>query len=327
MLALEGVPLLILDGNNLLYRSMFVPSVREMEIGPAFSVLQTTRYLIEGLADPQIQVVMVYDGGLSERRKELFPEYKAGRKDKSHMDFSPELFSMQRALLNKCLEKLGVNVIKYPGVEADDIVARIVFDSQYSMSTKYIFSTDQDFYQLLDCDYGETWQVRPVRKNQVKHPPPLHFRVHEGQEPRDLDFVNHEVVEEEYDFSPKMWPLYKALSGDGSDGIPGIPGVGGTTAKVFCSLYEKNGGVVPKPEEIPGRFRKAIARALENYEVVQRNKKLIDLWIGQHDAPRPVLETLEKDHEWVRQILAVKFGVSVIKEHWVYWSQPWRRVC
>jgi DNA polymerase-1 len=321
-------PLLLLDGNNLLYRSMFVKPVRDLEIGPAFSVLQTARYLVEGLAQPQIRVVAVFDGGLSERRKKLYPKYKAGRKDKSHLDFSKEEFSKQRALLIKSLKLLGANVLRYDGVEADDVVARYVYDRSWqgedSEAGVFIFSSDLDFMQLTA--FEDVLVIRPVRQGQAQHPAPFYFRLHEGQEPKDLDFIDRARFEQLHGFTPFLWPWYRAMTGDSSDGIEGVKGVGPGTASLFCTLWEQMNDI-PTADDFPSRTRKRAQTALDQWDVVELNQNVIDLKIGAYnDAPEPELPPVERDFDTVRKLLGGKFGVTAIKEHSIYWFQPWERI-
>ena len=133
-------------------------------------------------------------------RKEMYPEYKANRKDDE--EFSPE----EWAIFNKCkartrksiLPEIGfANNFMQSGYEADDLIAKAI-DNHYH---NIIVSNDHDLYQLL----SDTTEIyHPMKK--------VHYTYQ--------DFTD------DYGIEPYEWINFKCMKGDSSDNIPGIKGIG-----------------------------------------------------------------------------------------------------
>ena len=105
--------------------------------------------------------VIVFDGkGGSRRRKDLFPEYKANRANKTafnrYQEFASledEQDSMKRQFgrLIQYLNCLPITTISIDNVEADDVMAYIaneIYTKDENRAT--IVSTDRDFLQLVN---------------------------------------------------------------------------------------------------------------------------------------------------------------------------------
>jgi DNA polymerase-1 len=159
--------------------------------------------------------IVVFDGkGGSKRRKELYPDYKANRKDNPFKPKRPEGFSMTEAeerenmkwQLQRILcymDCLPIHVMTGEGVEADDLVAFIC--KQYYNDNPYekirIVSTDRDFLQLVN----EKIEVySPVKKK----------------------LYTVKEIEEEFGIKHENYILYRTITGDTSDNIKGIRGAG-----------------------------------------------------------------------------------------------------
>ncbi|MEV4648318.1 5'-3' exonuclease H3TH domain-containing protein [Saccharopolyspora sp. NPDC049357] len=114
--------------------------------------------------------------------------------------------------LNLC----GIPWVEVETAEADDVIATLIKHARDRSA--WIFSTDRDYYQLLDE------QVRVL--NTAMHPGKRHIG------PKD--------VAGRYGVSPAQWPCFCALKGDPADNIPGVRGIGAATAARLldggCSL-------------------------------------------------------------------------------------------
>ena len=194
-------------------------------------------------------------------RSKLFPRYKSDRASEGRAKHErriskwgppPKLKGPIFDLLqNKVLPKIGFkNIFSKPGYEADDIIASIV--KTYSKHAPYgslvVISTDKDLYQLLDhC---------------------IIYRFKSGELSKDIFAQMHP-------FPPKVWPYFRALTGDTSDAIPGIHAVGPDRATHFLTKSMK-------PE---GKVYERI-RSPEGKQLVRRNLKLMSLpWGGVGTFP------------------------------------------
>lgn len=135
-------------------------------------------------------LVFCYEGG-EKFRYDLFPGYKAGRKDKT-LEFNPAPDVMRMLSLIACTE------LKPREAEADDAIAAFV--SRHPEANHLILSSDKDLWTCRGpnveiISFQEILSEKDIEKSCVKH----------------------------YGVSPKSITLAKALFGDKSDGLPGVP--------------------------------------------------------------------------------------------------------
>lgn len=167
--------------------------------------------------------VLVFDGkGGSQRRRKIFSDYKENRRPtqlnrREFASIEDEQFSMrhQMARILSYLENLPVTMISVDNVEADDTIANLCTsyygDGDNRMT---IVSSDRDFLQLVDHRIN-VWS--PIKK--ILYTP--------------------ERIEEEFQFHPNNYLLYRVLTGDASDNIPGIKGLGLKTLQKEFNLKDE----------------------------------------------------------------------------------------
>lgn len=171
------------------------------------------------------RTIIVFDGkGGSNRRRKLYPEYKARRTTKirlnrvndfENIDDERHSMLMQLSRCVEYLEALPVSILSIDNVEADDVIAYTT-KQLLPESNSIIMSTDKDFLQLVN-DRISVWS--PTKKKLYK--------------PDNL--------KEEYEISANNFLTYRLLEGDKSDNIPGVMGVGLKTAiKRFPQLLDEN---------------------------------------------------------------------------------------
>lgn len=153
-------------------------------------------------------VIIACDQGSSTYRKALYPEYKQNRKDKQaeQTDAENAAFELFFEDFLATLEHIKTNtnypVIKFQGVEADDIAAYIV-SKKKSMPFEEIWlvSSDKDWDLLIQPKVSRFSYV--TRKE-----------------------VSHENWENHYEWSQEEYISIKCLMGDTGDNIFGVPSVG-----------------------------------------------------------------------------------------------------
>ena len=119
------------------------------------------------------RMIICGDGG--SWRKDYYPEYKASRKtnrDKDSRDWD-KIFNTFTNVRNEISEHLPFDVIHEFGVEADDIIATLVQQTQEfgKHEPVMIISADKDFIQLHK--HGNVKQYSPITRKIVTHEDPI----------------------------------------------------------------------------------------------------------------------------------------------------------
>lgn len=141
-------------------------------------------------------------------RKQLYPGYK-DRPPKNDKDLEQrkEIWKQITTIRTIILPTLGFsNIYQQTGIEADDILARLVRDNPHQL---IILTADEDLLQLVDeC----TW-YSPATKT----------------------LINETTFRKKYGIEPRDWRLVKAIAGCSSDKIKGVHMVGEATAIKFLN--------------------------------------------------------------------------------------------
>jgi DNA polymerase-1 len=204
--------------------------------------------------------VVVFDGkGGSRRRKDLYPEYKANRANKTafnrYQEFASledEQDSMKRQFgrLIQYLNCLPITTLSIDNVEADDIMAYIaneIYTKDENRAT--IVSTDRDFLQLVNNRIS-VWS--PIKKK----------------------MYTPSVMQEEFGFSPKNYLLYRSFIGDKSDNIPGLKGVGPKSLIKYFPMFTEDREI--HIHEIV-EYATNVDKKYKVHELVSNNKELLEL--------------------------------------------------
>ena len=121
------------------------------------------------------RMIVCCDGG--SWRKDYYPEYKAHRKtkrDESDKDWD-SIFQTFTKVREEISEHLPFDVIHEYGVEADDIIAALVQETQEfgKHEPVMIISSDKDFIQLHK--YDNVKQYSPITRKMVSHEDPINY--------------------------------------------------------------------------------------------------------------------------------------------------------
>lgn len=203
-------------------------------------------------------IIVCADGG-SSYRKDIFPEYKANRKERfaDQTEQEAKEFEMFMAEFQDTLTliKEKYPVFHFRGVEADDIAAYITQSIDYDEC--WLISSDKDWDLLISDKVSRFSTV--TRKETTVH-----------------------NWDEHYDFEIEDYITFKCLTGDKGDNVPGVPGVG---PKRAVQLMEQYGTVFDIYDACPleGRY-KYIQAVNENAEQLLTNVELMDLVTYCEDA-------------------------------------------
>lgn len=208
------------------------------------------------------RLIIAADWGSSSYRKEIHPEYKQNRKDKfaeqseeERIAFE-EFFEEFEASLDLLAEEY--TVLRYKGVEADDLAAHLVKEKEkYKLQYIWLISSDRDWDLLIQENVGRFSYV--TRKE-----------------------VRLDNWHEHYNVTPEEYISLKCLTGDKGDNVPGIPGIGPKRAEQLIKEY---GDAMDIYNALPISSKYKYIQSLnENAEQLLTNYELMDLITYCDDA-------------------------------------------
>lgn len=180
-------------------------------------------------------VIIACDQGSSTYRKGLSPEYKQNRKDKQAEQTDAEraafeiFFEDFLATIKQIEETTSYPVLRFQGVEADDIAAYIVSQkSKLSTDDIWLISSDRDWDLLVGPGVSRFSYV--TRKE-----------------------VTIDNWNDHYDFDPEDYISIKCLMGDSGDNVLGVDKIGPKRAielvKQYGTAYDIAASI-----PIPGKY-------------------------------------------------------------------------
>ena len=189
------------------------------------------------------------------QRRSQLPNRKQNRKEKFANQSEEEQLAFEaffeefEATLDLMSEDYPV--LRFKGVEADDIAAHLVKErDQYNLEYIWLISSDRDWDLLIQENVGRFSYV--TRKE-----------------------VTLENWSQHYDVSPEQYISLKCLTGDKGDNVPGIPGIG---PKRATSLIKQYGDAMNIYDAAPINSNYKYIQALnENAEQILQNYELMDL--------------------------------------------------
>ena len=253
--------LLVIDGLNTFIRVFSaVPALNDdgQHIGGVTGFLRSVAAVVR-LIKPT-RCVIVFDGkGGSRRRKDIYPEYKANRANKTAFNRYQEFASLEdeqdsmRRQFGRVIQYLNclpVTTLSIDNVEADDIMAYIANEIYTDDKNRVtICSTDRDFLQLVNNRIS-VWS--PIKKK----------------------MYTPSVMQEEFGFSSKNYLLYRSFIGDKSDNIPGLKGVGPKSLIKYFPVFTEDREI--SVEEIV-QYANDVDKKYKVHSLVSENKELLEL--------------------------------------------------
>lgn len=230
----------IIDGNSLMHRAFHaLPALTNSDgvyTNAVFGFLSMLLKVVDSEKPAYLAVAFDLHGPTF--RHADYSEYKAGRKPTA-----PEL-RPQFALVQECLEKMGVRILTCPTFEADDILGTMARRCEESGIRALLVTGDRDSMQLVSESSSVLYTKRGV-SDVVRYTP--------------------EKVLEDFGVTPAQIPDLKGLMGDASDNIPGVPGIGEKTAIKLLAAYgtienafdraDRSQGQAARKDDRRSRFR------------------------------------------------------------------------
>jgi 5'-3' exonuclease len=235
--------LMIVDANNLSYRWLQRANYASFDA----DFIRTIQSLAKSYEASR--TIVCFDFGKSYYRMDMHEEYKGTRKkpqDEDEVKKYEEFF----AVLNALPDQLDDEVLKFRGVEADDILAWITQNISDRYDHTWIISSDRDLYQLID----ENVSI---------------FNIFGRKE------VTLQSLQEDFQVNPSEYMLSRIIEGDKSDNILGIDGIGPKRAQTLAREYKILDSLL---EALPLKGKsKYIQNLNAGHDKLLRNEKLINL--------------------------------------------------
>lgn len=235
--------LLIVDANNLSYRWLQRPNYGSF--GADF--IRTIQSLSKSYE--AARTIVCFDFGKSYYRMDMHEDYKGTRK-KPQEEEEVKKYEEFFAVLNDLPDQLDEEVLKFRGVEADDILAWITQNVSDRYDHTWIVSSDRDLYQLIDDNVSI-------------------FNIFGRKE------VTKQSLQDDFEVTPSEYMLSRIIEGDKSDNIIGIEGIGPKRAQGLAREYKTLDALI---EALPIKGRsKYITNLNAGTDTLIRNEKLINL--------------------------------------------------
>ena len=207
--------LVIIDGKSVFYRGYYAMGALSLSdgtpTGGIYGFAAIAMEIVKKLSP--YQVVVAWDSHTSgAKRREIYPEYKAGRV-KPGDDFYAQI-----PYLKELIAGLGWHFVELDEYEADDIIGTLSLQADKTLDADgkceyetYIISSDLDMLQIVD-DNTRMWRILKGFSN--------------------IEEIDVTEVEAKYGILKSQFLDMKALKGDASDNIPGVPGIGENCSEI-----------------------------------------------------------------------------------------------
>lgn len=239
--------LVLIDGKSVFYRGYYAMGALSLADGtPTGGIYGFAAIAMEIVKkiDPT-KVVVAWDSKTSvSRRREIYPEYKAGRVKPG------ENFYAQIPLLKELIIGLGWTFLEVENYEADDIIGTLSKQADETLDENgkclyetFIISSDLDMLQIVDKN-THMWRILKGFSN--------------------IEKIDIKEIEEKYGILKSQFLDLKSLKGDSSDNIPGVPGIGEKTAAKLLNDYKDLDGVYKNLDKISGSVAKKLEAGRES---------------------------------------------------------------
>ncbi len=248
--------LAVIDGKSVFYRGYYsMPNLSMADgtpTGGVYGFASLAIELIKKLEPDYVAVAWDKKDTNIRKRREIYPEYKAGRKK------APDDFYEQIPILHELLEAFGWPLYELDDYEADDILGAFAKEATERGIETCLLTSDLDALQLI----GPMTKVYAL-KNGLSN----------------LEEFDVEYFEKKYGIGVEQFLDLKSLAGDSSDNLPGVPGIGDKTGIQLLQQFGNLDDIYDHLDDIkPTVAKKLIA----GKELAYMTKKIARIWV---DAP------------------------------------------
>ena len=233
--------IILVDGNNLLFRSFFATAYQGVIMKNSKGFPTNALYGFINMMNRIIKeenpsyIMVAFDKGKTFRH-DKYDDYKAGRAA------MPDELKLQFPKAKEVLQAMGIKYYEIDNYEADDIIgtlAKKVDEEDEFIAT--IVSSDKDLLQLISDEVV----VKLLKSN-------------------DHIMMTKDEFKNTYGIDPIKMIDLKALMGDSSDNIPGVKGIGEKTAIKLLTEYKSLDGLYEHIDEIKGKTKEKLEQDKDN---------------------------------------------------------------
>ena len=231
----------LIDGNNLLFRSYYATAyrgtiLRNSKGFPTNALFGFINMLNKIITEEKPSYMMIaFDKGKTFRH-EKYENYKDGRRE------TPDDLKMQFPVAKEIAAAMGIPCFEIENYEADDIIGTFAKEVDINDDfTSTIISSDKDLLQLISTDN----EVKLLKTN-------------------DYIRMNEKTFYDTYGFTPEKITDLKGLMGDASDNIPGVKGIGEKGAIKLIQDYGTIENLYNHIDEIKGKTKEKLQNDKEN---------------------------------------------------------------
>lgn len=247
---------LLVDGNAHVCRAFFalqgLTDPKGRPINAVFGFLKILLYIIEKYVPSHIAIAF---DSRSQRRREIYPDYKSNRKDFQQTSEFIDSLVPQLEISREMTETLGLFTVKKDDYEADDILCELVHQCLKDNLDVLIFSPDKDMAQLVT----EDGRVKILCTSTMKT----------GEE-----ILGYEEICQKFQVTPNQIVDLLALMGDSADSIPGVHGIGEVTAAKLLKQYGNVAGIYENLSKLTPALQKKL---VEGHDMAYISYKLAEL--------------------------------------------------
>lgn len=248
--------LAVIDGKSVFYRGYYaMPNLSMSDgtpTGGVFGFASLAIELIKKLEPDYVAVAWDKPKTNIRKRREIYPEYKAGRKA------APDDFYAQIPILHELLDAFGWPFYELDDYEADDILGAFAKQAGERGIETCLLTSDLDALQLIN----------PMTKV---------YALKNGLS--NLEEFDVEHFETKYGIDVEQFLDLKSLKGDSSDNIPGVPGIGEKTGVQLLQEYKTLENIYEHLDDIKPTVAKKLAAGKELAFI---SKEVGRIWV---DAP------------------------------------------
>lgn len=224
-----------MDANALIHRSYHaLPPLTTPKGEQVNAVYGFANALLKAIKDERPDyAVACFDVGKGTEtfRSEIYPEYKAQRKE------SDESLYSQIPRVKEIVEALNIPLYAQARYEADDLIGSLAKIAGGEGLQVVIVTGDNDALQLVN----DSVAVYSLRRGVT-----------------DTLTFHRQEVKEKIGVFPEQIVDYKALAGDASDNIPGAPGIGPKTAVDLLNQYQTLDGIYQHLDQLKERTKQIL---------------------------------------------------------------------
>ena len=240
--------IILVDGNNLLFRSYYATAYNGNLMINSKGFPTNALYGFTNMMNKIIKeenpthIIVAFDKGKTFRH-DKYDFYKQGRQE------TPDELKKQFSVAKEMLGLMGIKYYEIDNYEADDIIGTFAKYCENDPEFEaLIISSDKDLLQLVS---NET-HIKLLKQ-------------------KDYMYYNQDTFKAEWGIEPINIIDLKALMGDASDNIPGVKGIGEKTALKLLTDYKTLDGIYNNIDNIKGSVHdKLIAdkdNAYMSYEI------------------------------------------------------------